>query len=98
MASDKPTGGNIQHSTLVEHNTSAVPGAMVVDVDGAAVADAGGAVVVDVDGTMVADEDTMPITTVDYRRPMPFVSRGLALWSSHFALLGVHRASPYPTA
>ena len=36
----------------------------------------------------------MPIATIDYRQPMPFVSRGLASWSSHSALLDVHRASP----
>ena len=40
MASDEPT-------TLVEHNTGAIPSTMVVDADGAAVADAGGAAVVD---------------------------------------------------
>ena len=57
MASNKPTGGNIQHTVLAKHNTSVVPGATVVDADGAMVADAGGAVVVDVDGTAVADED-----------------------------------------
>ena len=40
----------------------------------------------------------MPIATINYKRPMPFVSGGLASWSSHSALLGMHRASPYPTA
>ena len=50
-----------------EHNTGAVPGTTVVDVDGVAIANAGGAMVIDVDGTTVADEDAMPIATVDYR-------------------------------
>ena len=50
MASDKPTGGNIQHTVLAKHNTSVVPGATVVDADGAT----------------VADEDAVPIATVDY--------------------------------
>ena len=54
--------------------------------------------VVDVDGTVVVDEDATPITTIDYRQPVPFVSRGLASWSSHSTLLDVHRASPYLTA
>ena len=51
MASDEPTGGNIQHMTLVEHNTGTVPGATVVDAD----------------GTAVADEDVRPIAAIDYR-------------------------------
>ena len=67
MAFDEPTGGNIQHTAPVEHNTSTVPGALVVDADGTAVADAGGATVVDADGAVVTDEDAMPIATVDYR-------------------------------
>ena len=67
MASDEPPDGNIQHTTLVEHNTGAVPGTAVVDADGIVVADAGGAVVVDVDGIAVAEENAMPIATVDYR-------------------------------
>ena len=46
---------------------------------------------------MVADKDAMPIAAVDYRRPMPFVSEGLASWSGHSALLGMLLASPYPT-
>jgi len=98
MAFDESTSGNIQHMALAEHNTGAIPSATVVDADGAVVADAGGAAVVNAEGTTVADEDAMPISAVDYRRPVLFVSRGLALWSSHSALLGVHRASPCPTA
>ena len=90
MASNEPTGGNIQHTAPVEHNTSTVPGALVVDADGAAVADASGSTVVDADGAAIADGDAMPIAAVDYRRPMLFVSGGLASWSSHSAPLGVH--------
>ena len=41
MASDEPTDGNIQHTAPAEHNTGAVPGTTVVDVDGAAIVDAG---------------------------------------------------------
>ena len=67
MASDNPTGGNIQHTAPVEHNTSVVPGATVVDADGAVVVDADGATVFNADGTMVANEDAMPIPTIDYR-------------------------------
>jgi hypothetical protein len=67
MAFDKPTGGNIQHMALAEHNTSAVSSAAVVDANGAAIADAGGAVVVDADGAAVADEDAMPIAAIHYR-------------------------------
>ena len=78
----------------VEHNTSIVPSTMVVDANGAAVVDAGGATVVDADGAAVVDEDAMGIAAVDYRRPMPFVSRGLASWSVHSAPLGVHQALP----
>ena len=78
----------------VEHNTGAVPSTMVVDANGVAVADAGGATVVDADGAMVTDEDAMPIAGVDYKRPMPFVSRGLASWSSHSAPLSVHQTTP----
>ena len=98
MAYDEPTDGNIQHTTLAEHNTGAVPGTAVVDADGIVVADAGGAVVVDVDGIVVADEDVMPIAAIDYWRPVPFVSGGLASLSGHSAPLGMHRVSPYPTA
>ena len=98
MASDKPIGGNIQHTVPVEHNTSTIPSTVVVDADGATVADAGGIVVVDANGTTVADEDVMPIAVIDYRRPMTFVSRGLALWSNHSTPLGLHQASPCPTA
>ena len=55
MASDEPTGGNIQHTAPAEHNTGAVPGAVVVIADGAAVVDAGGTMVIDADGAAVAD-------------------------------------------
>ena len=65
MASDEATGGNIQHTAPIEHNTSVVPSATVVDADGAVVADASGAAVVNADGTAVADEDAMPIATID---------------------------------
>ena len=82
MASDEPTGGNIQHAAPAEHNTSAVPGAAIVDTDGA----------------VVANEHAMLITAIDDRRPVSFVSRGLASWSDHSAPLGMHRVSPYPTA
>ena len=51
MASDEPTGGNIQHAAPAEHNTSAVPGATVVDTDGA----------------MVANEHAMLIAAIDDR-------------------------------
>ena len=37
MASDEPIGGNIQHTAPTEHNTGAIPGATVGDVDGAVV-------------------------------------------------------------
>ena len=67
MGSDEPTGDNIQHTALVEHNTSVVPSATVVDADGATVADAGDIAVVDVDGAVVADEDDMHIAAIDYR-------------------------------
>ena len=50
-----------------EHNTSAIPSAAVVDVDGAVVADPSGTADVDADGAMVADEDAMPIAAIDYR-------------------------------
>ena len=89
-ASDEPTSGYIQHMAQAEHNKGAIPSAIVVDADGAMVADVGGTVVVDDDGAMVVDEDAMPIAAVDYWRPMPFVSGGLASWSSHSAPLGVH--------
>ena len=82
----------------VEHNTGVVPSTMVVDANGAAVADAGGTAVVDADGATVADEDAMPIAIVNYRQPVPFVSRGLPSWSGHFASRDVHRASPCSTA
>ena len=98
MAFYEPTGGNIQHTALAEHNTGVVPSTVVVDADGAAVTNAGGAAVVDANGTAVADKDAMPIAAIDYRRPMLFVSRGLASWSGHSAPLDVHRASPFPTA
>ena len=55
MASDEPTGGNIQHTALAKHNTGTVPSAMVVDADGAVVANAGSAMVIDADGTPVVD-------------------------------------------
>ena len=97
MASDEPTGGNIQHMALAEDNTGAIPGAIVVDANGTAVVDTGGVVVVDGDGVAVADEDAMPIAAIDYRRPMSFASRGLASWSGHSIPLDVHRASPCPT-
>ena len=67
MASDKPTDSNIQHIAPAEHNTSAVPSAMVVDADGAMVADASGAMVVDANGAVVANEDAIPTATIDYR-------------------------------
>ena len=67
MASNEPIDGNIQHTTLAEHNTSAVPGAVIVNANGTAVADASGAVVVDADGAVVTNEDAMPIAIVDYR-------------------------------
>ena len=67
MASDEPTGGNIQHTALAKHNTGTVPSAMVVDADGAVVANAGSAMVIDADGIAVADEDAMTIAIVDYR-------------------------------
>ena len=69
MASDKPTGSNIQHTSPAEHNTSAVPGTVVVNADGVAVADAGGVAVVDGDGAAVADEDAMPIAMSITRDP-----------------------------
>ena len=59
MASDEPTGGNIQHTVPAEHNTSTVPGTIVVDAVGVAVVDA--------DGTTVANKGAMPIATIDYR-------------------------------
>jgi len=77
-----------------EHNTGTIPGVTVVDADVAVVADADGATVVDTNGTTVANEDAMPIATIDYRRPMSFVSGDLASWSDHSAPLDVHRASP----
>jgi hypothetical protein len=55
-----------------------------------------GIVIVDADGAAIADEDAMPIAVVDYSRPMPFVSRSLASWSSHCTPRDVYRASPYP--
>ena len=67
MASDEPTGSNIQHTVPAEHNTSDVPGTMVVNADGIAVADAGGIAVVNANDATVADEDAMPIVAVDYR-------------------------------
>ena len=82
MASDEPTGGNIQHAAPAEHNTSAVPSATVVNTD----------------GTMVADEHAVLIAAIDDRRPVSFVSRGLASWSGHSTPRGVHRASPCLTA
>ena len=94
MASNEPTSGNIQHTAPAEHNTGAVPGTVVVNASGTIVANSSGTTVVDGDGTAVADEDAMPIATVDYRRPVPFVSGGLASWSGHFAPLDMHRASP----
>ena len=89
MASDEPTGGNIQHATPAEHNTSTIPSSTVVDADGTSVVDASGAVVVDANGATVADEDAMPTVAVDYRWPMAFVSEGLASWSIHSTLLDV---------
>jgi sigma54-dependent transcription regulator len=68
---------------LVEHNTSAVLGATIVDADGITVANVGGVTVLDTNGVAVADEDAMPITIVDYRRPMPFVSGGVASLFGH---------------
>jgi hypothetical protein len=67
MASNEPTGGNIQHMAPAEHNTSVVPGITVFDAYGTAAIDAGGATVVDANGAMVTDEDTMPIAAIDYR-------------------------------
>ena len=78
MAFDEPTGSNIQYTVPIEHNTSTVPGIVVVDVDGAAVAGSSGTMVVDADGVIVANEDATPIGIVDYRQPLTFVSRGLA--------------------
>ena len=66
MERDEPTGGNIQHTVLAEHNTGAIPSTMVVDADGAVVTDVGGTAVVDADGATVADEDATPIVAVDY--------------------------------
>jgi hypothetical protein len=72
------------------------PGIVIVDADGAAIANAGGAAVINADGAVIADEDAMPIVVVDYSRPMSFVSRSLASWSSHCTPRDVYRASPYP--